>query len=165
MSPIQVRPFRRSDREHVTALVNAHVAAVVPGISASVNTVLSQLEHEPGEFIVDPWIAERKTLVAKQRSRVVAAAHLLRYGADERVGASYRGAGEIRWFLFWPDAPFWPDASAAAEELMQPCLAELEEWKVSPRYADGDLPAPGVYGLPEQWPARARCLRASGVRP
>jgi hypothetical protein len=60
MSSIQVRPFRRSDREHVTALVNAHVAAVVPGVSVSVNTVLSQLEHEPGEFIVDPWIAERK---------------------------------------------------------------------------------------------------------
>jgi hypothetical protein len=38
------------------------VAAVVPGVSVSVNTVLSQLEHEPGEFIVDPWIAERKTL-------------------------------------------------------------------------------------------------------
>ena len=152
MSSIQVRPFRRSDRENVTALVNAHVAAVVPGVSVSVNTALSQVEHEPGEFIVDPWIAERKALVAEQRSRVVAAAHLLRYGADERVGPSYRGAGEIRWFLFWPDAPFWPDASAAAEELMQACLAELEEWKVSPRYADGALPAPGVYGLPEQWP-------------
>ena len=152
MSSIQVRPFRRSDREHVTALVNAHIAAVVPGVSVSVNTVLSHLEHEPGEFIVDPWIAARKTLVAEQRSRVVAAAQLLRYGADERVGESYRGAGEIRWFLFWPDAPFWPDASTAAQELMHACLAELESWEVSRPYADGTLPAPGVYGLPEQWP-------------
>ncbi|HEX8929440.1 MAG TPA: N-acetyltransferase, partial [Actinomycetota bacterium] len=52
MSSVEVRPFRRSDREQLTALVNAHVQAVV---SVSVNTVMSQLERDPGEFIVDPW--------------------------------------------------------------------------------------------------------------
>jgi GNAT superfamily N-acetyltransferase len=56
MSSIEVRPFRRGDREQLTALVNAHVAAVVPGMSVSVNAVLSQLEREPGEFIVGPWV-------------------------------------------------------------------------------------------------------------
>jgi hypothetical protein len=30
---------------------------------------------------------------------------LLRYRADEDVGASMRGAGEIRWLVFWPLAP------------------------------------------------------------
>jgi hypothetical protein len=80
MPSVEVRPFRRGDREQLTALVNAHVQAVVPGVSVSVNTVMSQLERDPGEFIVDPWVAERATLVAEQRGRVAAAAHLLRYG-------------------------------------------------------------------------------------
>ena len=54
MSTVCVRPFRRADREQLTALVNDHIQAVVPGVSVSVNTVMSQLERDPGEFIVDP---------------------------------------------------------------------------------------------------------------
>lgn len=50
--------------------------------SVSVNAVMSQLERDPGEFKVDPWVIERATLVADQRERIVAAAHLLRYAAD-----------------------------------------------------------------------------------
>ena len=64
MPSIQIRPFQRADREQLTALVNAHVGAVVPGVSVSVNTLLSQLEREPDESIVDPWVVERRTLVA-----------------------------------------------------------------------------------------------------
>jgi hypothetical protein len=104
MSDVQVRPFHRGDRDQLTKLVNAHAEAVVPGISVSVNTVLSSLERQPGEFIVDPWVSERVTLVAEQRSRVVAAAHLLRYFPDERAGEPARDAGEIRWLLYWPAA-------------------------------------------------------------
>ncbi|HEY5985829.1 MAG TPA: GNAT family N-acetyltransferase [Streptosporangiaceae bacterium] len=156
MSSIQVRPFRRSDRQQLTDLVNAHAEAVVPGVSVSVNTVLSQLEREPGEFIVDPWVSQRATLVAEQRARVVAAAHLLRYFADERAGESYRDAGEIRWFLSWPEAPagspYWPDATEAADALIAGCIQQLEDWGVTRQHADGALPVPGVYGVPEQWP-------------
>jgi GNAT superfamily N-acetyltransferase len=152
MSSIEVRPFRRGDREQLTALVNAHAAAVVPGISVSVNTVMSQLEGEPGEFIIGPWVSERATLVAEQRQRVVAAAHLLRYGAGDEVGESYRDAGEFRWFLFWPEAPYWPDSVEAGEALMAAGIAQLDQWGVGRQYADGALPAPGVYGVPEQWP-------------
>jgi GNAT superfamily N-acetyltransferase len=152
MSSVQVRPFRRADREQLTALVNAHIQAVVPGVSVSVNTVMSQLERDPGEFIVDPWVAERRALVAEQRGRVVAAAHLLRYGAGAEVGESTRGAGEINWLLYWPEASYWPDSAAAADALLTACLAQLRRWPVSRWYADGALPAPGVYGLPEQWP-------------
>jgi ribosomal protein S18 acetylase RimI-like enzyme len=152
MSQVQVRPFRRADREQLTSLVNAHIQAVVPGVSVSVNTVLSQLERDPGEFIVDPWVAERMTLVAEQRGRVVAAAHLLRYGAGEEVGESMRGAGGINWLLYWPEASYWPDSRAAADALMTACLGQLGRWRVTRWYADGTLPAPGVYGLPEQWP-------------
>jgi GNAT superfamily N-acetyltransferase len=159
-----VRPFRRDDREQVTALVNAHVEAVVPGVSLSVNAVMSQLEREPGEFIVDPWVTERATLVAVERGRVVAAAHLLRYGADERVSESYRGAGEIRWLLCWRDAPFWPD-TGAGDELARACIELLQGWSVGRFYADGTLPAPGVYGVPESWPhVRAIYERAGFVQ-
>jgi len=64
MSDIQVRPFRRGDRDQLTMLVNAHAEAVVPGMSVSVNTVLGSLERQPGEFIEDPWVSERVTLAA-----------------------------------------------------------------------------------------------------
>jgi hypothetical protein len=115
MPALEVRPFRRADRDQLTDLVNMHVAAVVPGVSVSVNTVLSDLERQPGEFITDPWVAERTTLVAEQREYVVAAAHLLRYRADAEVGESYRDAAEINWFVCRPAASFWPDADQAAD--------------------------------------------------
>ena len=152
MSEVQVRPFRRPDRDQLTALVNAHVQAVVPGVSVSVNTVVSQLERDPGEFIVDPWVAERVTLVAEQRRRVVAAAHLLRYGTGEEVGEAMRGAGGISWLLYWPEASHWPGSTAAAQVLMAACLERIRSWGVERCLADGALPAPGVYGVPEQWP-------------
>ncbi len=164
MSSIEVRPFRRGDREQLTGLVNAHAAAVVPGMSVSVNTVMSQLEGEPGEFIVGPWVSERATLVAEQRHRVVAAAHLLRYRAGDEVGEGYRDAGEFRWFLFWPEAPYWPDSVEAADALMAACITQLDRWRVGRQYADGALPVPGVYGVPEAWPhIRAAYERAGFV--
>ena len=164
MSAVQVRPFRRADREQLTALVNAHIQAVVPGVTVSVNTVLSQLERDPGKFIVDPWVAERATLVAEQRGRVVAAAHLLRYGAGEDVGPAYRDSAEINWLLFWPRATHWPDSAEAAAALMDASLERLRAWGGDHWHADGALPAPGVYGVPEQWPhVRALYERAGFV--
>ncbi|HEX7147933.1 MAG TPA: GNAT family N-acetyltransferase [Actinomycetota bacterium] len=162
MSEVQVRPFRRADREQLTALVNAHVQAVVPGVSVSVNTVMSQLERDPGEFIVDPWVAERATLVAEQRHRVVAAAHLLRYGEGDDVGEAYRGTAEINWLLFWPQANHWPDSEKAAGSLMDACLAQLRSWGAGHWHADGALPAPGLYGVPRQWPHVRELYERSG---
>jgi GNAT superfamily N-acetyltransferase len=164
MSSVQVRPFRRADREQLTALVNAHIQAVMPGVAVSVNTVLSQLERDPGEFIVDPWVAERATLVAEQRGRVVAAAHLLRYGASEEVGEAYRDSAELNWLLFWPRANHWRDSEEAADALMDACLERLASWGTDHWHADGALPAPGVYGMPAQWPhLRALYERAGFV--
>jgi hypothetical protein len=166
MSSIEVRPFHRRDRQQLTNLVNAHVQAVVPGIGVSVSALLSELERHPGEFIVDPWVRERATLVAEQRDRVAAAAHLLRYYADERAGHAYRGAGEIRWLLFWPQAPagnpYWPDATGAAQALIGACIRQLEDWEVASQAAEGELPAPGVYGVPEQWPHVAALYEQAG---
>jgi GNAT superfamily N-acetyltransferase len=169
MSPIEVRPFRRSDRDQLTDLANSHAAAVVPGLGVSVATMLSHLEREPGEYIVDPWVSERMTLVAEQRQRIVAAAHLLRYANDERVSQAYRNAGEISWLLFWPEGPrisnpCWTDASEAAEKLISACIQQLEEWGVARQYADGDLPVPAVYGVPEQWPHIRALYEGAGFR-
>ena len=48
MSSVQVRPFRRDDRDQLTRLVNAHAEAVVPGMSPSVNAVLSRSDSRTG---------------------------------------------------------------------------------------------------------------------
>ena len=166
MPAIEVRPFRRSDRDQLTALVNAHIGAVVPGMSVSVHTVLSDLESRPAEFITDQWVSDRATLVAEQGGRVAAAAHLLRYFSDDRAGADYRGLGEISWFLFWPHAPAgnpgWPDAAPAADVLMAGCLRQLARWGVTQQGASGDLPAPGVYGVPDQWPHVSAVYQRAG---
>jgi len=168
MSSVDVRPFRRSDREQVTALVNAHAGAVVPGMSVSASTVLSTLERQPGEFIADPWVSDRTTLVAVQGDRIAAAAHLLRYFPDDRAGTAVRDAGEIRWLVFWPEVPAgnpcWPDATGAAEALIAACVRLLEHWQVTRQDAGGDLPVPGVYGVPEQWPHVAALYDRAGFR-
>jgi GNAT superfamily N-acetyltransferase len=166
MSDVRVRPFRRGDRDQLTKLVNAHAEAVVPGLSVSVNTVLGSLERRPGEFIVDPWVSERVTLVAEQRSRVAAAAHLLRYYPDDRAGPAYRDAGEICWLLYWPLAPggnpSWPDVTGAAEALIAACTEMFGRWEVTSQHAGGELPVPGVYGVPEQWPHIAGLYQRAG---
>jgi GNAT superfamily N-acetyltransferase len=166
MSSIEVRAFRRSDREQLTQLVNAHAAAVVPGMGASVSAVLSSLERQPGEFIEDPWVSERVTLVAEQASRIAAAAHLLRHFPDERAGEPARDVGEIHWFLFWPEAPAgipcWPDAAEAADALMAACLRQLERWGVTRQQAGGELPVRGVYGVPGQWPHVSAIYQQAG---
>ncbi|MEY9989364.1 GNAT superfamily N-acetyltransferase [Streptomyces sp. V4I8] len=164
MPALQVRPFRRADRDQLTELINTHVAAVVPGVSVSVNTVLSALERQPDEFLTDPWVSERVTLVAEQRDHVVAAAHLLRYRADDEVGADYRDIGEIDWFVCRPPASFWPDSDQAAELLMNACLGQLARWHVRARYASGELPAPAVYGLPRNWPHIRAVYERAGFR-
>jgi hypothetical protein len=105
MPSVVVRPFRREDREQLTRLVNAHVGAVLPGVSVSVNTVMSQLEREPHEPVVDPWVVERRTLVALEKDAVAAGALVHHYGADASVGDYYRDAAEIRWLVCRPGAP------------------------------------------------------------
>ena len=166
MPSIEVRAFRRSDREQLTQLVNTHAAAVVPGMGVSVSTVLSSLERQPGEFIEDPWVSERVTLVAGQRDRIAAAAHLLRHYPDERAGKAARDVGEIRWLLFWPVAPAgnpcWPDATEAADALMAACIRQLEQWGVTRQHAGGELPVRGVYGVPEQWPHISAIYQRAG---
>lgn len=156
---VEIRPFHRRDRDQVTALVNLHVGAVLPGVTLSVNTVLSQLEREPSETIVDPWVAERRGLVALDRHAVVAAALLHRYRSDADVGEGYRGGGEIRWLLCHRDG------GVAGAQLLQACLAAFEQWGVTGVHADGRLPALGCYGVPDTWPHIRHLYTAARFRP
>lgn len=151
-----IRPFTRADREQLTALVNSHIAAVVPGVSVSVNALMSQLEREPGEAIVDPWVAERQTLVAIERDAVVAGAHVLRYGADERVGDSYRGLAEIRWLVCRPES------IAAGARLITAAVEAMDAWGAARQGADGSLPGPFVYGIPDVWPHIRGLVKGAG---
>ena len=99
---VTIREFRRDDRDQLTWLVNLHVSTVLPGVALSTNVVLAQLEREPGEVIVDPWVAERRCLVAERGQGIVGAGLLLRYSDEEQVGQGYRGAAEIRWLIGLP---------------------------------------------------------------
>ena len=41
----------------------------------------------------------------------------------------------------------------------------LAAWLVRRQYADGDLPTPATYGIPDAWPHVARVLGAAGFEP
>lgn len=156
MSEPVVRPFRRADRDQLTALVNAHVCTVVPGWAVSTAVLLAQVERDPGQYVTDPWVRDRATLVAEAGGRVVAAAHVRRYRTDPDVGADWRGAGEIAWLVCWPAH------EVAGGRLAASCVRLLRTWRVRRQYADGDLPTPATYGVPDSWPHVARVLAGAG---
>ncbi|MBF6089283.1 N-acetyltransferase [Nocardia cyriacigeorgica] len=162
-----IRPFRRDDRDQLTRLANTHIAAVVPGVSISVNTMLSSLERRPEEVILDPWVIERVTLVAEQDRELVAAAHLLRYDSGAHVTDSFRNAGTVEWFLAWNRSTLGDDGSLrpvdpAADALMTACLAQFAHWRVASRRFSGNLPTFAAYGLSEQWPHIRAVLERNG---
>lgn len=152
----EVRPFVRADRDGLTSLVNRHVAAVLPGGAVPTSVLLSQLERDAHEYIIDPWVIDRHTIVGIERDRVVAAAHLKRYGRDERVSESYRDVGDIYWFVCDPKAL---DVGRA---VLEAACGRLAHWGVRTWYADGTLPCLGVYGVPDAWPHVQQLLAATG---
>jgi GNAT superfamily N-acetyltransferase len=152
----EIRPFTRADRDQLTELVDAHIAAVVPGWAVSTATLLAQLERDPSQYVIDPWVVERQTLVAVCRDRIAGAAHLKRYGTDERVMPDYHNAAEISWLVCWPHK------IEAGHDLGRACTARLDGWGVRRQYADGDLPTPATYGVPDAWPHVADILRRAG---
>jgi hypothetical protein len=157
---VAIRLFERRDRDQLTALVNLHVAAVIPGVVLSVNAVLGQLEREPQETIVDPWVAERCCLVAERRDGIAAAVLLHRFRSDEDVSASYRGTGEIRWLVCRPDAA---DEGA---QLLEAALTRMRDWTVRSVGAECTLPALACYGIPDTSPhLRALLLGAGFAEP
>jgi GNAT superfamily N-acetyltransferase len=152
----EVRPFLRHDREQLTDLVNAHVKAVIPGCSVPVATLLSQMERDPGEYIVDPWVVERETWVAIEDDRLVAAVHLHRYGDEPTVGPALRNAAGINWLVCWPSH------LDAGRDVVRLAVERLDRWMPRVTSLDMSLPAPLVYGLHDAWPHLIVLAREAG---
>ena len=151
--------FQPAHLPQVQALVNAHLSTLAPGWAIPEQFIASRLQCDPGEFVVDPWVTARVTLCAIERQRVVAVAHLLRYGSDAEVNGRYRNAAEIAWFLAWPDA------GAAAAALLGAAHAQFRRWGVSAAWAwEGALPVGVFAGVPDVWPHIATALATAGYR-
>jgi hypothetical protein len=153
---VAVRLFERRDRDQLTALVNLHVAAVIPGVVLSVNTVLAQLEREPDETIVDPWVDERCCLVVERGHELVASALLHRFRTGLDVGPEYRGSGEVRWLICKRDAT---DAGAI---VVGAALEQMKRWEVTVVGAECALPALACYGVPDTLPHIRKLLVDAG---
>jgi GNAT superfamily N-acetyltransferase len=151
----EVRHFARHDRDGLTALANRHIAAAFPGGSVPVATMLSQMERDSAEFVIDPWVIDRCTIVGIEADRVVAAAHLKRYGTDTRVSDDYSDAGEITWLICDPSQLEVGRAVLAA------AMGQLTDWNVRVWYADGSLPYL-LHGIPDCWPHVGRLLADAG---
>jgi hypothetical protein len=129
--------------EQLAALLSAHAACVVPGAAVSPDDVRSRLDRDAGEFVIDPWVRGRETLVSIERDRVVAAGQRWRFGAEPHVSDAYRGAAELRWFCFWPRHR---EAGAAVLD-----KAIADSASATRLHLSGDLPGPLVYGIPDAW--------------
>lgn len=151
-----VRPFIRSDRDQLLSLVNHHIAACLPGGSIPAAALLSQLEKDSSEYVTEPWVTARHTIVAIENDRLVAAAHLKRYADDSRVSQSFSDAAAIDWFVFLPDQP------EAGGAVLQASVEHLRGWKPRILYADGGAFALATYGVPDAWPHVAQALTEGG---
>lgn len=153
---MDVRPFSRSDPDGVTSLVNRHVATCLPGGSIPTAALLSQMERDTAEFIIDPWVIDRHTIVGIDRDRVVAATHLKRYGNGARVSDSYRDTGIIDWLVCDPAS------LAVGAAVVKAAAAVFDGWSVREWGFDCGLPALGVYGVPDSWPHVQQLLVDAG---
>jgi GNAT superfamily N-acetyltransferase len=159
-STTEVVPLAPDHLDQLTRLLNAHLDAVVPGFALPASYLAERLTRGPGEAIVDPWVVRRRTLVGVERDRVVAAAHLLRYGATPEVGPAFRGVGEVAWLLAWPSS------GEAADIVLAAGLRHLGDWgAVAPWLCTESMFVPAVSGVPDTWPHISAILRGAGYSP
>jgi GNAT superfamily N-acetyltransferase len=159
-STTEVVPLAADHLDQLAALFNAHLDAVVPGFALPAAYLAGRLTRDPGEAIVDPWVVRRRTLVVVERDRVVAACHVLRYGATGEVGPAFRDVGEVAWLLAWPSD------RAAAEAVLSAGLGLLADWGTeAPWLCTGSMFVPSLSGIPDTWPHIAAILRAASYAP
>lgn len=141
-----IESFQAHHLAQLRDLINIHVSAITPGWAMSEQYIQRHLTVNPYQPIIDPWVVERKTLVALHRNQVVGAAHLLRYGTEEPVGGNYVGAVDIAWFLFWGGH------ETLAGELLAACHQQMDVWNARSRFAfDSHLPISTYGGIPDAW--------------
>lgn len=157
---MRIEPYAAAHLFPLQALVNLHLAAVVPGWGLSAAFLARHLARDETEVVTDPWVAERATLLGLDGDRLLAAAHLLRYADRPEVGAEFRGLGEIGWAL----AP--PAERDALVALLAAARERFRAWDVAREAGWGaGLPAGPFGGVPEVWAHVAAALEAAGYHP
>lgn len=157
---MHIEPYDHSHLSQLATLINAHFGVVIPSWSLPEDYIEKHLYRNPGEYVIDPWVIERRTLCVIKEKRVVAAAHLLRYGTGEDISEHYQNIGDIAWLLAWPDE------EVAAMQLLQACHTQMREWGVSQTIIwDSLLPFPTCSGLPPQWPHITGLFEQAGYAP
>jgi GNAT superfamily N-acetyltransferase len=142
-----VRAFEEEDIQGLAVLINLHVSLLVPTWGLPSSFIRSHLELNPEQPVIDPWVFERATLCAFEGEKLVAAAHLLRYGTDDKVIERYFNSGDVAWFFFYPEA------GEAAKELLNACHEQMRKWGVHKvRAWDSGLPLPASTGIYDAWP-------------
>lgn len=143
---------------HVTTLVNTHLGAIVPGWAVPQPWLADCLRRNPGEYVVDPWVIARSTMVAIERQRVVAAAHLLRYGSGPEVNPSYHGVVEVDWLLAERDA------TESSARLLSAVAEQAAAWCATATRLNGGPPAGPIAGVPDVWPHITAAIEKAGFR-
>ena len=157
---MRTQPYDQVHLPALSDLVNLHLAAVVPGWAIPTPFLAEHLERNPGEFVTDPWVVDRSTLCVTEGHRMLAAAHLLRYGEGPEVAENLRGVGEISWLVFLRDR------DDAAAELLSRNQEDLAGWPVTRlRARAAGFPKMPLPGIPEAWPHVAAALAAAGYQP
>ncbi|MEO8612742.1 MAG: GNAT family N-acetyltransferase [Chloroflexota bacterium] len=145
---------------NLQTLINRHLEAVIPGWALPAQAILQHLSRNHHEPIIDPWVIERKTLCAVENGRLLAAAHLLRYGDSENVGDWYKNVGDVTWIFVEPD-----DVEVGAA-LLDAARQQMIAWGVkSVNFFDNGLPVTLISGLPDCWPHIAQLLVNAGFEP
>jgi GNAT superfamily N-acetyltransferase len=159
-SMVFIEPLRDTHLFQVQVLINMHLSTLVPGWVLPEAFIASRLHRNPWQYTLDPWVRERATLCALQKQRVVAAAHLLRYGNGPEVSHWYQDVGDLAWFLAWPNA------GEVADALLAAVGRQFAAWEVKREYAwDAGLPIGPFVGVPEVWPHIASVLERVGYHP
>jgi GNAT superfamily N-acetyltransferase len=156
---LRAEPYEQTHLQPLLDLVNGHLAAVVPGWALTGRFLAEHLERDTGEYVTDPWVVERATVCILEGHRMLAAAHLLRYGDGPGVGEALRGVGEISWLLFLPDR------DDAATLMLSAVHEKLASWPVERLQTYGvGLPKMPLQGIPDAWPHVASALDSTGYR-
>jgi GNAT superfamily N-acetyltransferase len=155
-----IRPFKIDDLPQLTQLINTHIAMLIPTWGLPSELILSRLEKNPDEPVIDPWVIERATFCAFVGENLVGAAHLLRYGDTEPVNENHHKHGDIAWLVFEPEC------EAEAKALLASCHAQMKGWEVKSLGAwETGLYIPCFTGISDNWPHIGKLFYEAGYRP
>ncbi len=147
--------FQSFHLDQLQYLINSHLGSLIPGWALPSEYIASCLERNPNEFVTDPWVCERKTLIAMKNDRVCAAAHILRYRKDSPA----EGRGEIDWFVCWPKEV------EAGQVILSTAVQQLDSWQTRAPLAGCNLPVPVFSGVPESWQHIIELFKRAGFTP